>query len=161
MADNGQTGAIYFMMSEAGLASGDARLHSSASAPTAARAPLMARSRARKSHPRGWGSYPRILGKLCARGKVVDAREGDPKNDGHAGHEVWVCATAVSCAKAMFADIAIFDPRRVIDRATFEAPNQYPDGIKYVIVNGQLSVDDGKRTAALAGRPLRGPGYGK
>jgi N-acyl-D-aspartate/D-glutamate deacylase len=61
----------------------------------------------------------------------------------------------------MFADIAIFDPRRVIDRATFEAPNQYPDGINYVIVNGQLSVDDGKRTPALAGRPLRGPGYGK
>jgi N-acyl-D-aspartate/D-glutamate deacylase len=58
-----------------------------------------------------------------------------------------------------YADITIFDPRTVIDRATFEMPNQHPDGIKYVIVNGQLSVDDGRRTAALAGRPLRGPGY--
>jgi dihydroorotase/N-acyl-D-amino-acid deacylase len=59
----------------------------------------------------------------------------------------------------MFADIAIFNPATVIDRATFEAPNQYPEGMAYVIVNGQLSVDAGKRTSALAGRPLRGPGY--
>jgi N-acyl-D-amino-acid deacylase len=61
----------------------------------------------------------------------------------------------------MFADITIFDPRTVIDRATFESPNQYPVGIEYVLVNGQLSVDKGKRTSALAGRALRGPGYGR
>jgi N-acyl-D-aspartate/D-glutamate deacylase len=58
-----------------------------------------------------------------------------------------------------FADITIFDPKTVIDRATFEMPNQHPDGINYVIVNGQLEVDNGKRTPALAGRALRGPGY--
>ncbi|MGH9881612.1 MAG: D-aminoacylase, partial [Pyrinomonadaceae bacterium] len=63
--------------------------------------------------------------------------------------------------EGMFADIAVFDPQQVIDRATFEVPNQYPDGVKYVIVNGQISVDDGKRTPALAGRALRGPGYRK
>lgn len=54
---------------------------------------------------------------------------------------------------------AIIDPETVIDRATFETPNQYPEGIWYVIVNGQISVDQGKRTAALAGRPIRGSGY--
>ena len=59
----------------------------------------------------------------------------------------------------MFADIAIFNPETVIDRATFEAPNHYPEGVSFVIVNGQLSVDEGKRTSALAGRPLRGPGF--
>ena len=53
-----------------------------------------------------------------------------------------------------FADITIFDPRTVIDKATFEVPNQHPEGIKFVITNGQISVDNGKRTAALAGRPL-------
>jgi N-acyl-D-amino-acid deacylase len=58
-----------------------------------------------------------------------------------------------------FADVTIFDPTTVIDRATFDDPNQYPAGINYVIVNGQIEVDNGKRTAALAGRPLRGPGY--
>ena len=61
--------------------------------------------------------------------------------------------------QGFFADITIFDPQRVIDKATFEIPNQYAEGISYVITNGQLSVDDGKRTSALAGRVLRGPGY--
>ena len=51
------------------------------------------------------------------------------------------------------------DPKTVIDRATFEQPNQYPVGINFVIVNGQIEVDSGQRTPALAGRVLRGPGY--
>ena len=58
----------------------------------------------------------------------------------------------------MFADITVFDPHKVIDRATFENPNQYPIGIQYVLVNGQISVDKGQRTPALAGRVLRGAG---
>jgi N-acyl-D-aspartate/D-glutamate deacylase len=62
--------------------------------------------------------------------------------------------------EGMFADITIFNPATVIDRATFESPNQYPVGIDYVLVNGQLSVEKGQRTPALAGRVLRGPGYG-
>jgi N-acyl-D-aspartate/D-glutamate deacylase len=58
-----------------------------------------------------------------------------------------------------FADMTIFDPKTVIDRATFEDPNQYPVGINFVIVNGQIEVDNGQRTSVLAGRVLRGPGY--
>lgn len=61
----------------------------------------------------------------------------------------------------MFADITVFDPKSVIDRATFEMSNQYPRGIQTVVVNGQISVDGGQRTSALAGRPLRGPGFKK
>ena len=61
----------------------------------------------------------------------------------------------------MFADVTIFDPGKVQDRATFEMPNQYPVGVNYVIVNGQIEVDGGQRTPALAGRAIRGPGYRK
>jgi N-acyl-D-aspartate/D-glutamate deacylase len=60
-----------------------------------------------------------------------------------------------------FADITIFDPKTVIDRATFDEPNQYPVGINFVIVNGQIEVDHGQRTSALGGRVLRGPGFGR
>jgi N-acyl-D-aspartate/D-glutamate deacylase len=60
-----------------------------------------------------------------------------------------------------YADLAIFDPQTVRDRSTFENPNQYAEGIPYVIINGQLSVDNGQRTKSLAGRVLRGPGYRK
>lgn len=58
-----------------------------------------------------------------------------------------------------FADITVFDPARVRDRATFEEPNQYPEGVEYVLVNGQIEVDGGRRTESNAGRALRGPGY--
>jgi N-acyl-D-aspartate/D-glutamate deacylase len=61
--------------------------------------------------------------------------------------------------EGMFADITVFDPAKVIDRATFESPNQYPIGIEYVLVNGKVSVDKGQRTSVLGGRVLRGPGY--
>jgi len=61
--------------------------------------------------------------------------------------------------EGMFADITVFDPNKIIDRATFEMPNQYPIGVEYVLVNGKISVDKGQRTTALAGRVLRGPGY--
>jgi N-acyl-D-aspartate/D-glutamate deacylase len=58
----------------------------------------------------------------------------------------------------MAADIAIFDPKQVSDKATFEDPSQYPAGIAYVIVNGTVVIDQGKHTGALPGRVLYGRG---
>jgi N-acyl-D-aspartate/D-glutamate deacylase len=58
----------------------------------------------------------------------------------------------------MAADVTIFDADRVIDRATFEHPHQFPVGIRYVIVNGVVTIDDGTHTGAVAGRVLYGPG---
>ena len=58
-----------------------------------------------------------------------------------------------------WADVVIFDPRTVIDRATFEAPQQYPVGIPYVVVNGEVVLDGEKHTGALPGKVIRGPGY--
>jgi N-acyl-D-aspartate/D-glutamate deacylase len=60
-----------------------------------------------------------------------------------------------------WADITLFDPERVIDRATFEDPQQYPLGIPYVIVNGEVVLDNGEHTGRMPGRVLRGPGYKK
>jgi len=59
-----------------------------------------------------------------------------------------------------FADIVVFNPQRIHDVATFDDPNRLSIGMRYVLVNGQPVVSAGKQTAALPGRPLRGPGYG-
>ena len=104
------------------------------------------------------GSYPRILGRYVREQKVLTLEKAVQKMTGMPAKRVGLRDRGL-LREGMFADITIFDPNSVIDRATFEAPNQYPEGIPYVIVNGQLSVDGGKRTAALAGRPIRGPGY--
>jgi N-acyl-D-amino-acid deacylase len=159
LADGGQTGAIYFMMSEPDLRAAMRAPFVSFCTDSGARASDGPLSGA-KSHPRGWGSYPRILGKYVRDEKLLTLEKAVQKMTGMPATRVGLGDRGF-LREGMFADIAVFDPRRIIDRATFEAPNQYAEGIKYVIVNGQLSVDDGKRTSALAGRPLRGPGYGK
>ena len=60
--------------------------------------------------------------------------------------------------EGLWADITVFNPATVIDRATFENPHQYPVGIDYVIVNGTVTIDKGQHTGALAGRVIYGPG---
>ena len=61
--------------------------------------------------------------------------------------------------KGMWADIVIFDPATIRDRATFENPNQLSEGMQFVLVNGVPVIDNGKQTDALPGKVLRGPGY--
>jgi dihydroorotase/N-acyl-D-amino-acid deacylase len=61
----------------------------------------------------------------------------------------------------MWADIVVFDPEAVWDRATFENPNQLSEGMRYVLVNGIPVIDEGRATSALPGKVLYGPGYEK
>ena len=157
LADHSQTGAIYFMMNENDLLAAMKSPFVSFCTDSGARATDGPLSSA-KSHPRGWGSYPRILGRYVREQNVLTLEKAVQKMTGMPAARVGLKDRGF-LREGMFADIAIFNPATVIDRATFEAPNQYPEGVAYVIVNGQLSVDAGKRTSALAGRPLRGPGY--
>ncbi|HYJ86961.1 MAG TPA: amidohydrolase family protein, partial [Pyrinomonadaceae bacterium] len=159
LADNGQTGAIYFMMNENDLRAAMRSPFVNFCTDTGARATDGPLSRA-KSHPRGWGSYPRILGRYVRDEKILTLPQAIHKMTGGPAKRVGLRDRGL-LREGYFADITIFDPRTVIDRATFEVPNQHPEGIKFVITNGQISVDDGKRTPALAGRALRGPGYNK
>ena len=157
LADHGQTGAIYFMMSEADMKAAMRAPFVSFCTDSGSRATdgPMAGS---KSHPRGWGSYPRILGRYVRDEKLLSLEAAVQKMTGAPAARVGLRDRGL-IREGMFADVVVFDPAKVIDRATFEAPNQYPIGIEYVLVNGKISVDKGQRTAALAGRVLRGPGY--
>src|SRR4051812_41499092 len=158
IADHGQTGAIFFMMQESDMQAALKSPLVSICTDSGARAtdgPLAGS----KSHPRGWGTYPRILGRYVRDQKLMPMELAIHKMTGLPAENVGLKERGL-IREGNFADITIFDPKTVIDRATFEDPNQYPLGINYVIVNGQLEVDNGKRTAALAGRPLRGPGFG-
>ena len=157
LADHGQTGAIYFMMSEADMRAAMQAPFVSFCTDSGSRAtdgPLAGS----KSHPRGWGSYPRILGRYVRDEKLLSLETAIHKMTGAPAARVGLKDRGL-IREGMFADITVFDPAKVIDRATFESPNQYPIGIEYVLVNGKISVDKGQRTAALAGRVLRGPGY--
>ncbi|MEP6570193.1 MAG: D-aminoacylase [Acidobacteriota bacterium] len=159
LADHGQTGAIYFMMSEEDMRAAMQAPFVSFCTDSGARANdgPMAGS---KSHPRGWGSYPRILGRYVRDERLLTLEQAIHKMTGLPAKRVGLRDRGLLQAGS-YADITIFDPRTVVDRATFEMPNQHPEGINYVVINGQISVDNGKRTSALAGQVLRGPGYRK
>ena len=159
LADHGQTGAIYFMMSETDMRAAMRSPFVSFCTDSGSRAtdgPLAGS----KSHPRGWGSYPRILGRYVRDEKLLTLETAIHKMTGGPATRVGLKDRGL-LRVGMFADITVFDPKTVIDRATFESPNQFPVGIEYVLVNGQVSVDKGERTPALAGQVLRGPGYKK
>ena len=157
LADHGQTGAIYFMMSEEDMRAAMKSPYVSFCTDSGARAtdgPLAGS----KSHPRGWGSYPRILGRYVRDERLLTIEAAIHKMTGAPAARVGLRDRGL-IKEGMFADITIFDPATVIDRATFESPNQYPAGMEYLLVNGKISVDKGRNTAVLAGRVLRGPGY--
>lgn len=157
IADHGQTGAIFFMMQESDMQAALKSPFVSICTDSGARAtdgPLAGS----KSHPRGWGSYPRILGKYVRDEHLMPLELAIHKMTGLPAANVGLKQRGL-IREGYYADITIFDPNTVIDRATFEEPNQYPVGINYVIVNGQIEVDNGKRTPANSGRVLRGPGY--
>jgi len=159
ISDHAQTGAIFFMMSEDDMRAAMRAPFVSFCTDSGSRAtdgPLAGS----KSHPRGWGSYPRILGRYVRDEKLLSLEAAIHKMTGGPATRVSLKDRGFLRA-GNFADITVFDPRTVIDRATFESPNQYPVGIEYVLVNGEISVDKGERTSALAGQVLRGPGYKK
>jgi N-acyl-D-aspartate/D-glutamate deacylase len=105
-------------------------------------------------HPRNFGTFPRVLGVYVRRTGLLRLEDAVRK------------MTSLSAAKlglqdrgllrpGNWADVTLFDPERVIDRATYEEPFRYNEGIEYVIVNGKVVLDRGKHTGARPGRALR------
>jgi N-acyl-D-amino-acid deacylase len=107
-----------------------------------------------KSHPRGWGSFPRILGKYVRDEHVLTLEEAIRKMTSKAAARVHLTDRGILRA-GMMADITIFDPMTIRDVATFDDPNHYSIGIRHVFVNGKRVVADGKITSERPGRPLR------
>lgn len=109
-------------------------------------------------HPRVFGSFPRILGKYVREEHLFPMEFAIRKFTSLAAQRVHLRDRGL-LRPNYFADVTIFDPATVGDRATYEKPHQPSVGIEYVLVNGVVELDRGKMTGRLGGRPLRGPGY--
>jgi N-acyl-D-amino-acid deacylase len=110
------------------------------------------------SHPRGWGSAARILGHYVREEKLLTLEEAIRKMTSFAAEAAGLADRGV-LKTGLAADIVVFDPRTVDSRATFEKPNQYATGFRYVAVNGVLVIDEGRHTGKTPGKALRGPGW--
>jgi N-acyl-D-amino-acid deacylase len=111
-------------------------------------------------HPRGYGTNARILGKYVREEKVITLEEAIRRMTSLAAQKFQLKDRGL-LKKGMAADIVIFDDKTVSDHATFEQPHQYSTGFHYVIVNGQVVVDDSKHIGTRSGVALYGPAYRK
>jgi N-acyl-D-aspartate/D-glutamate deacylase len=109
-------------------------------------------------HPRSYGTFPRILRKYVREDGKLRLEEAIRKFSALPAQRVRLTDRGV-LKKGMWADIVVFDPATIRDRATFENPNQLSEGMQYVFVNGVPVIDNGKQTDALPGKVVRGPGY--
>jgi N-acyl-D-amino-acid deacylase len=105
-------------------------------------------------HPRGLGTFPRILGRYVRERKALSLEKAINKMTAFPASRIHL-ADRGRLAPKMAADVVVFDPAKVQDTATYEDPFQYPVGINAVIVNGAIALRDGQRADKHAGKPLR------
>ena len=110
------------------------------------------------THPRAYGTYPRILGKYVREEHVLALEDAIRKMTGAVAARLSIRDRG-ELREGMFADIMIFDPNTIIDRATYERPHQLSVGVRYVFVNGVAVVDNARVTGAKPGAIVRGPGW--
>jgi len=107
-----------------------------------------------KPHPRTYGTFPRILGRYVREEGVLNMESAIRKMTSLPAQKLKLRNRGF-IQEGIWADIVIMDPTRVVDQATYQNPHRYPEGIKYVLVNGRLVIENGEHTKALPGRVLR------
>jgi len=157
LADHSRTGAIYFSMNEQDLQAAMQTWWVAVNTDYGGVAPQGPFGDIRP-HPRTYGSFTRILGRYVRELKLMPLEYAVRKMTSLAAQRVGLSERGL-IRPGMFADVTIFNPATVADRATFENPHQPSVGIEYVLVNGQLVLRKGQLTSARPGRGLRGPGY--
>src|SRR5215469_15739435 len=157
IADRGESQVVISIMDEADVraAVSDPMVSYGSDSPAQAEdGPLSAT----KAHPRAFGTFPRVLAEYVRAEHAMRLEEAVRKMTSQAASRVGITDRGL-LRPGMMADIAIFDPEKVRDVATYDSPLRYSEGVKAVFVNGRPVVLDGKITDERPGRALRGPGY--
>jgi N-acyl-D-amino-acid deacylase len=157
--DESRIGTIYFVMSEENVKKEMAKPWISFCSDEASQAPegVFLKS---NPHPRAYGSFARVLGKYVRDEKVISLSEAVHRLSAFPATNLGLDHRGF-LKEGMFADVVVFDPATIADRATFEKPHQYAVGMKHVFVNGVQVIKDGEHTGAKPGRALWGPGKTK
>lgn len=153
LADKGQTAALYFIASEEDLRYGLSQPWTSISL-DANEMPLDGLLFEPHAHPRTFGSMPRFLGHYVRDLKLMPLEQGIRKITSLPAQREHLLNRGL-LKEGFFADVTIFDPATIMDRATYTEPTQLSVGVKYVLVNGQLEYEDGKMTGVMAGKALK------
>jgi N-acyl-D-amino-acid deacylase len=155
--DGSRVGTVYFLMSEANVRRQVAIPWMSFDSDAGALAPegVFLRS---NPHPRAYGTFARLLGKYVREEKIISLQEAVRKLSALPAANLGLSRRG-QLGVGYYADVAIFDPARIQDHATFERPHQYATGMVHVFVNGTQVLRDGEHTGAKPGRFVRGRGW--
>lgn len=151
--DRARCGMVHFAMCEEDVErvlQHETTMIGSDSSARATRGPL----RRGRPHPRCFGTFPRVLGRYVRERGLLTLEEAVHKMTGRPAARLGLRGRG-TLARGQYADLVVFDPQRIRDRATFAEPYQLAEGIHAVYVNGQLVVQDGQPTGVLPGRVLR------
>jgi len=159
VADGTRIQVVYFGMSEENVAREMTLPWMSFGSDAAAMAPegVFLKS---STHPRAYGNFARLLGKYVSDEKRVPLAEAVRRLTSFPAANLGIKDRG-ALMPGNYADIAVFDPARIADRATFTQPQQYAVGMVHVLVNGTSVLRDGEHTGATPGRFVKGPGYGR
>ncbi len=157
--DESRIDTIYFLMSEENVKKELAKPWISFGSDEASQAPegVFLKS---NPHPRAYGNFARVLGKYVRDERIIPMKEAIRRLSGLPATNLGLDHRGF-LKEGMFADVVVFDPATISDRATFEKPHQYAVGMKHVFVNGVQVIKDGDHTGAKPGRALWGPGKTK
>jgi N-acyl-D-amino-acid deacylase len=156
LEDRSRVGTIYFLMNEDNIKKQIGRPWVSFGSDAASMAPEGAFLKS-STHPRAYGNFARLLGKYVRDEKVITLQEAIRRLTGLPASNLGLDHRGI-LKPGMFADVVVFDPAAIADRATFENPHQYSVGVKHVFVNGAQVLKDGEHTGAKPGKALWGPG---
>jgi len=157
LEDDSRVDVSYFMMSEDNVRRKAAQpwmsFGSDAAAPAAEGVFLQS-----NPHPRAYGTFARVLAEFVRERRILPLREAIRRMTSFPAANIGITGRG-RLAEGWFADVVVFDPAVIDDRATFEEPHQYAVGVQHVFVNGEQVIRDGEHTGALPGRVVRGPGW--
>lgn len=155
--DSSRVGTVYFLMSEENVKKQIALPYMSFGSDAGSIAPVEPFTNY-SPHPRAYGNVARLLGKYVREEKVISLEEAVYKLSGLPAANLKLKKRG-ALAVGNYGDLAIFDSEVIIDKATFEEPHQFAEGMVHVFVNGQQVLKDGEHTGALPGKVVRGPGW--
>jgi N-acyl-D-aspartate/D-glutamate deacylase len=155
ISEGGSAEAVYFGMSESDVELAMKQPWVGVGSDGVAASPVM--TFIGKPHPRFYGTFPRVLGVYVREKEVLTLPDAVRKMTSFPAQITGLTDRGL-LRPGMAADITIFDPKTVSDKATFQNPLQYPVGILYVVVNGVVVIDQGQHTGAKPGRVLYGRG---
>jgi len=156
LEDRSRVDTVYFMMSEENIRKEIVLPWVSFGSDAASMAPELPFTKS-SAHPRAYGNFARVLGKYVRDDKVLAMPDAIRKLSGLPATNLELDRRGF-LKEGMFADVVVFDPATIADRATFESPHQYAVGVRHVFVNGSQVIKDGEHTGRKPGRALWGPG---